>query len=631
MSLKKWLPGLKLGVWIQLLPLLILYTLLWITAWEPFHLSLDTIKFWEYLIYGWTYAAAVYLLGLVVLTRYLRAWWLAAAFAWFYLLLYTVNGGFIHNMGTMLNPYFVWVVRPTAGFAYFADYITGWVLVLAIFFVVSGFLATWLIRRNKTTLMATPPWWLLLLAALCWLTPVLRDRGIFRPTAIAAEAVHAQLQGAWREDQTFSLRELVKNPVMILVRAVSSHRLKPLQPRPASDLVALADVLKKWHLPLGQRKYAPLGLKPFTRIVMFGTESLSLDFLAPYNKSLPPDLTPFYASLSNEMFVNYQCVALPTQPGLSVTFNSHPNVGGLLTSGYEASLIKYLDAQGYDTYFLMSGPETFLNDNILFKKIGFKHVIGSQTWLEDPRLAPFVEDRGLMDQKLYGLALDYLDANRDRKIFIKIMNCDTHSPTPRTVYDGLQYPPYPDSISKATDDPQAQTILRGIFRHDYDVGQTIKKMKERGLFTDDTLVIFTADHNFPHAEALNQIPGYPDTYFSRIPLAFLSGQTLPRADLRQLHSQLDFAPTIAHLLGLPIPPGWWGESIFAPDQNAPSVSKLGRNLIVTPLAGGSPQTISIDHPADAAETGLVTLFNSVYTNSPTIEAGTSAGSPTNSE
>ena len=100
---------------------------------------------------------------------------------------------------------------------------------------------------------------------------------------------------------------------------------------------------------------------------MFGTESLSLDFLAPYNKSLPPDLTPFYGSLTNSMFPNYQCVALPTQPGLAVTYNSHPNVGGLLTSEYESSLIKYLDAQGYDTYFLMSGPETFLGDNVIFK------------------------------------------------------------------------------------------------------------------------------------------------------------------------------------------------------------------------------------------------------------------------
>ena len=106
---------------------------------------------------------------------------------------------------------------------------------------------------------------------------------------------------------------------------------QPLQPRPAGELSAMSDVMKAWRLPLGRRQYPPLGLKPFDHIIMFGIESLSLDFLSPYNTNLPPELTPFYASpaMTSRMFVNYQCIALPTQPGLAVTFNSHPNVGGL--------------------------------------------------------------------------------------------------------------------------------------------------------------------------------------------------------------------------------------------------------------------------------------------------------------
>jgi len=618
MSFRKWLPDLKAAVWVQLLPLLVMFALLWITAWSPFHLSFTTIKFWEYLIYAWLYAASVYLLGLILFIKYLRTWWLGALFAWFYLLLYAVNGGFLYHMGMVIGPYFVWVAKPTAGIAYFVDYFTRWIIVLSVFFLACGVLATWLIRRNAKMIAAVPLIWPAALAFLCWLAPVLRDEGFFSPTRFAAQTMaattgRAPFTGAWRVDQTYSLRALSENPLIILGRAVSVHRLKPLQPRPVTDLAAMAAAVKTWQLPLGPREYPPLGLKPFKRIVMFGTESLSLDFLAPYNKSLPTEMTPFYASLSNEMFLNYQCIALPTQPGLSVTYNSHPNVGGLLTSGYEASLIKYLNAAGYDTYFLMSGPETFLDDGVIFKKMGFKYVIGSQTWIQDPQLAPFVEDRGLMDRKLYDEVLNYLDANRDKKIFIQIMNCDTHSPIPRTVYTGLQYPPYPDSISKIISDPQAQTILKGIFRHDYDVGQTIQKMKDRGLFDENTLVIFTADHNFPHTQALNEIPGYPDSFFSRLPLAFISGQPLPHADLQQAHSQLDFAPTIVHLLGLPVPPGWWGESIFSPEQNAPSVSKFGRTLNVT-FDNGLKHTVQMDHPKDEAEQELITMFNSVYTN-----------------
>jgi phosphoglycerol transferase MdoB-like AlkP superfamily enzyme len=277
----------------------------------------------------------------------------------------------------------------------------------------------------------------------------------------------------------------------------------------------------------------------------------------------------------------------------------------------------------------MSGPETFLNDGLTFRKMGFQHVIGSQTWLKDPRLAPFVEDRGMMDQMLYNEALDYMEANRDKKTFIQIMNCDTHSPIPRTYYGTLQYPPTPASVEKIAD-PDVRDTLTAIFRHDYDVGQTIKKMRERNLLTEDTLVIFTADHNFPHSAMLKNIPGFPDTFFARLPLAFISGQPLPPADLRQPLTQLDFAPTIVHLLGLPPSPGWWGESIFDPVLNSPSVSKFGRNLTVIPVGGGPSQLVSLDHPKNQAEQDLVTIFNTVFTGAPPFGAVSPGASQTNS-
>jgi Sulfatase len=613
------------GVWIQLLPLLVMFVLLWISAWRPFHLSFDTVKFWEYLVYAWSYAAAVYLLGLIVLVK-LRLWWLASLFAWIYFLLYAVNSGFLYHMGMVPGPYFVWVAKSTAGIAYFLDYFGKWVVILSAFWAVCSVLATWLILKHTKTLAAAQTRWLVLVTALFWAAPLLRDAGIFHPTIVAVTVANApHQQGIWRLDQTFSLRILAENPLVILGRAVSVHRPKPLHPRPASDLQAFSAALKTWQLPLGHREYPPLGLKPFRRIIMFGSESLSLDLLAPYNKSLPPDLTPFYSSLSNKMFLNYQCITLPTQPGLAVTYNSHPNVGGLLTSEYETSLIKYLNAQGFETYFLMSGPETFLGNNVVFKKMGFQHVIGSQTWLQDPRLATYIQDRGLMDQMLYNEALDYMDANRDKKIFIQIMNCDTHSPVPRTYYGDLSYPPLPASLQKITD-RDARTLLATIFRHDYDVSQTLKKMRERNLFTEETLVIFTADHSFPHSAVLRNVPGFPDTFFSRLPLVFMSGQPLPDEDLKQPLSQLDFAPSIVHLLGLPVPPGWWGESIFSPDQNSPTVSKFGRNLNVIPLGGGPRKIVSLDRPQDATEQALVTIFDSIYTDAP--PAGTfSAGRP----
>jgi len=314
------------------------------------------------------------------------------------------------------------------------------------------------------------------------------------------------------------------------------------------------------------------------------------------------------------MFLNYRTVALPTQPGLAVTYNSHPNANGLLVSDDELSLMKFLNAQGYATYFLMSASGTFNNNEAVYKKFGFQHVMALETWRTDPHKTPFIEGWGLMDRVLYQTALDLLKQHWGEKIYIHVANVDTHGPSPRDYFGSLEYPAPPSSLTRLIDNPHARDIETGFFRHDYDMGMTIREMQEQNLLTEDTLVVLTADHNYPHTEAVNAIPGYPAAYYTRIPLAFLSGQTLPKADLNQLHSQLDFAPTMMHLLGLPIPEGWWGESVFAPYQNAPRIARFDRNLVVEPLTGPR-QIISIDHPEGSDQKGLVNLFNSLYIGS----------------
>lgn len=615
---------LGLGAIPQLLPLAVMFGLMWISAWTSFRLNVHTKVFWEYLIFAWVFTAAVYLLALVSIVKYLRAWWLAALFASFYFLLYGINAAFLWYADSMLSPNFfqfedLWGSGTPA---FIAGYFTRWAVFLAIAFVLSSVLATWLIRRYRRTLAQSQLRWLIVLVIVLWGAETLRNRNLFKPSVVVNAALHARIVHLLNT-QAFVLRPLAENPLVNLARLVVTDRPQPLQSHPAGDLRAMSGVLKSWRLPLGPRQYAPLGLKPFDHIIVFTTESLSLDFLSPYNTNMPPELTPFYASsaITNRMFVNYQCIALPTQPGLGVTYNSHPNALGLLAEGnFDSSLIKLLNAHGYSTYILLGCPGTFMNDKTVFEAMGFQHFLGERFWARDTGLRPFIIGRGLMDRLLFKNALDLLDQNRNKKIFIDVMNLDTHGAYLREDYGSLQYPSPPASLLRLASDSWAQAILTDIFKHDYDIGQTIKEMRDRNLLTTNTLVILTADHNFPHAKVLNNIPGYPQSPLSRIPLVFLSGQPLPHADLQQIHSQLDFAPTVAHLLGLPIEDGWWGESIFASQHNAPSVSEYRRNIIVTPPDGEPQQTVSLDHPGNAMEKGLVELISSVYTNSPATEA-----------
>jgi hypothetical protein len=435
------------------------------------------------------------------------------------------------------------------------------------------------------------------------------------PSAILAKVVGKKQTGVWQVTQTETLRMVANNPMIILARAMFT-RWEPLRLRPAGDLAAMSDAIKAWHLTLGPRQYPSLGLKPFNHIVVFATESLSLDFLSPFNTNLPLELTPFYSSseVTQAMYVDYKTIGLPTQPGLAVTYNSHPNIRALLVGNYELSLVKLLDANGYDTYVLMPGSETFLNNKSFFTKLGFQHVLGLEEWEKDPKLQPFIEGRGLMDRALYDQVLKLLSENRDRKIFIHVVNTDTHGPLPRSYYGSLDYPPTPACIQNMArnGDANAIAILTGIFRHDYDMGLTIHRIKEMNLLTDDTLVVLTADHNFPPTKALQDIPGYPGNFFCRIPIAFFSGQPLPKPWRDEPASQLDFAPTMAHLLNLIVPPGWWGDSLFTTNEISPYIVRFNDKLSIGIEPVVISSTLSFDHPANSLESNLLEMFQSQY-------------------
>jgi hypothetical protein len=610
-ELKKWAPNLSFGVWAQALPLLIMFCMLWVTAQNSLDLFPNTLKFWEYVIYGWMYGLIGYWIGLVVCVRYLRARWLAVLFAWLYLFLYAVNCGMLHSAGVVLMRFYLRIADATDWTAYFTE----WMWMLSGVFLLSGALASWLVYRYAPALKEVRVRSLVLLSVLLWGVVQLAKHNYFHPTEILTAAMGKKNTGVWQVTQTETLRMVANNPVMILGKAVFT-RWNPMHVRPNTELAAMSGAIKEWHLTLGPRRYLSLGLKPFNHIVVFATESLSLDFLAPYNTNLPPELTPFYSSseVNEAMFTDYKTIGLPTQPGLAVTYNSHPNVRGLLMGDDELSLAKLLDANGYDTYVLMPGSETFLNNKAFFTRLGFHHVLGLEQWETDPQLQPFIVGRGMMDRALYDQVLKILSENRDKKIYIHVVNTDTHGPLPRTEYGSLDYPPTPACIQQIArrGDANAEAILTGIFRHDYDIGLTVNRMKQMNLLGEDTLVVLTADHNFPPTKALQDIPGYPSSFFCRIPIAFLSGQTLPKPWRDEPSSQLDFAPTMAHLLNLPVPPGWWGDSLFTTNQVSPYVIRFNDKLSIGVEPAVITSTLSFDRPVNESESNLLDLFQSVY-------------------
>jgi hypothetical protein len=66
------------------------------------------------------------------------------------------------------------------------------------------------------------------------------------------------------------------------------------------------------------------------------------------------------------------------------------------------------------------------------------------------------------------------------------------------------------------------------------------------------------------------------------------------------------------LLGLPIPPGWWGESVFATNTTSPYVLRFNDLISFTTAPGTPEQKISITHPANQSESNLMKVFQSIY-------------------
>ncbi len=114
-----------------------MFAALWSVGISVFQLKFVTVKFWEYLIYGWLYAALGYWVGLAVFLRLLRVRWPAAVFACFYLFLYGINTAFVHQADTVLQPFYLSIV----GLSNWMHYLTKWTWVLLMAFALNCVMA----------------------------------------------------------------------------------------------------------------------------------------------------------------------------------------------------------------------------------------------------------------------------------------------------------------------------------------------------------------------------------------------------------------------------------------------------------------------------------------------------------
>src|SRR5262245_19041509 len=202
-----------------------------------------------------------------------------------------------------------------------------------------------------------------------------------------------------------------------------------------------------------------------------------------------------------------------------------------------------MQSLGYRTSFLYGGYGYFDNMNHFFAGNGFD--VQDRRSIESVR---FEHLWGVSDEDLFDHALAYLDRVHatGRPFFTIIMTTSNHKPF--TFRPGLERLGIP---------PEGGGRAAGVRYADYALGEFLREAEGHPWF-DDTLFVVAADHG-ARVYGRAEIP--LRTY--EIPLMFYAPKHLAPRHVDSLVTQIDIAPTVLGLLGLPYEAPFFGQDALS--------------------------------------------------------------------
>lgn len=297
---------------------------------------------------------------------------------------------------------------------------------------------------------------------------------------------------------------------------------------------------------------------PYEKVVVIVEESLHRNYLHYYNSQIPVETTQFLDGLFAKYphLDHYYTSNRPTTQGFNSMFLSQVLYTDEQSFENNATLFKTLAGNGYETLF-MDATSQYYNDEFR----AYKKRFGMQTYRakEDLEKQGYIGSTGwgFHNDVMYEETLRILEQNRDNKIFIVTKTIDLHQPYP---YCGFSKENLPATS-------QDNKYLKAVYWVNICLQKFFHDLEERGLLDDKTLIIVTGDHN-PH-------PSQDEDYKSLklddspitivpIPMIFVSKNLRPFEDFNNdtYASQIDFAPTVLGILGIPSPAQFSGRNIL---------------------------------------------------------------------
>jgi phosphoglycerol transferase MdoB-like AlkP superfamily enzyme len=264
-------------------------------------------------------------------------------------------------------------------------------------------------------------------------------------------------------------------------------------------------------------------------------------------------LTPHFDTLARQGVFFNKAYATGTRTvrgleAITASFPPIPSESIIKRPGSEhiATWGKTMQENGYHTSFLYGGFSPFDNMKSFYAGNGF--AISDRMDIKNPQ---FTNIWGVSDQDLFKHAQQYFDqrAAEKRPFFSIIMTTSNHSPyTFPAGIEGVQ--------------PKGGGRETGIRYADYALGEFFDSIKDKPWYSD-TLFVVVADHG-ARVYGSEQFP--MNSY--EIPLLMLAPQHLPARQINTPISQMDIAPTVLGLLGLPYQAPFFGQDALAENSRS---------------------------------------------------------------
>jgi phosphoglycerol transferase MdoB-like AlkP superfamily enzyme len=290
-------------------------------------------------------------------------------------------------------------------------------------------------------------------------------------------------------------------------------------------------------------------------VVLISSESFGAEFSRLYGSR--EDLTPNFDEFARKAiwFPHAYASGTRTVRGLEALTTSLPPIPTVSVlrrpgNGNIANWGAVMRSLGYHTSFLYGGYGYFDNMNAFYEGNGFE--IQDRRAIQSVR---FENIWGVADEDLFDHALGHFDRmHREGKPFFSIvMTTSNHKPF--TFRPGLEKYGIP---------PEGGGRPAGVRYADYALGQFLRAAESHPWF-GDTVFVFAADHG-ARVYGREQIP--LKTY--EIPLMIYAPMRIRPRRVEVLMTQIDVAPTVLGLLGLPYEAPFFGQDVL----HAPSAGRV---------------------------------------------------------